>query len=91
MRKILLLPLIVTMFWSTTSNAWRFWNSDDGDNDDNQQQQIDNLQDQLDQQTHANSQLHIVIIILSTGVVVALVVGAAVGSKARKAAKEVEN
>jgi len=55
------------------------------------QQQIQYLQVQLQQQAHQNSQMIIVIIILATGVVVALVIGAAIGSKARKAAKEVGN
>jgi len=83
MKKFILIIFVILTLNISTHAGWF--------THDNQQQQIDNLQDQLDQQTHANSQLHIVIIILSTGVVIALVVGAAVGSKARKAAKEVEN
>ncbi len=55
------------------------------------QRQIHDLQTQVAQEAHQNAQQVIVIIILATGVVVALVVGAAVGSKARRASKEVEN
>jgi UDP-N-acetylmuramyl pentapeptide phosphotransferase/UDP-N-acetylglucosamine-1-phosphate transferase len=55
------------------------------------QQQIHDLQTQVAQQAHTNSQMVIVIIILATGVVLALVIGAAIGSKARKSAKEVQN
>ena len=55
------------------------------------QQQIHELQSQVAQQAQQNQQMELAIIILSTGMVVALVIGAAVGSKARKAAKEVEN
>ena len=38
----------------------------------------------LDQQLHDNGTLHIVISILSAGVMVALVIGTAVGSKTRR-------
>ena len=60
-------------------------------NDEPYQQQIYDLQTQVSQQAHTNNQMILAIIILSVSVVIALVVGAAIGSKARRASKEVEN
>ena len=42
------------------------------------------VEQKLDQQEHDNNHLHVVISILSAGVVVALIIGAAVGSKTRR-------
>lgn len=80
---ILIIFVILTL--NVSSHAGWF------SNDQSYQQQIHDLQAQVAQQAHQNTQLEIVIIILATGVVIALVVGAAIGSKARKAAKEVEH
>jgi UDP-N-acetylmuramyl pentapeptide phosphotransferase/UDP-N-acetylglucosamine-1-phosphate transferase len=83
-RFILILFIILTL--SLSSQAGWFTN-----NDQPYQQQIHDLHIQVAQQAHQNQQMVVVIIILSTGVVIALLIGAAIGSKARKAAKEVEN
>ena len=80
MRKILLLPLILMTFMSTSMHA-SWWSSDS----QQQQQQIDQLHTQLDEQRQKDEGLGGVIIILGIGCVVALVVGAGMGSKARRA------
>jgi cytochrome b len=76
------LLFITLMSMAFTTHAGWFSNNDD------QKEHLQDLQNQLQQENHTNGQMEIVIIILATGVVVALVVGAAIGSKARKAAKE---
>jgi hypothetical protein len=85
MKKFILI-IFVILTLNISSHAGWFTHDDQP-----YQQQIRNLEAQLAQQTHQNGQQAVVIIVLATGVVVALVVGAAIGSKARKAAKEVEN
>ena len=83
MRKILLLPLIVAMLWSTPTEAW--WWSDD---DDQQQAEVSRLQYQIDQEQQSKDTWQIIAFVLGVGCVVTLVAGAAIGSHARQAAKE---
>ena len=85
MRKILLLPLIVAMLWSTPTEAW-WWSDDD---DDNQQQaEVSRLQYQVDQEQQSKDTWQIIAFVLGVGCVVTLVAGAAIGSHASKSVKE---
>jgi hypothetical protein len=72
----------MAMLWSNSAQAGWFTS------DDNKQQQIDRLNHQLDEEQHSNGQMQVVIIILGVGCVATLIVGAAIGSKARRAANE---
>ena len=83
--KQFILTIFIILTLNVSSRAGWF------SNDQPYQQQIQDLQTQLAQQTHTNNQMIVVIIILATGVIIALITGAAIGSKARKAAKEVKN
>ena len=85
MRKILLLPLILMTFMSSPTEAW-WWSDDD---DDNQQQaEVSRLQYQVDQEQQSKDTWQIIAFVLGVGCVVTLVAGAAIGSHARRAAKE---
>lgn len=84
MRKPHLLLTIFTLLLALPPSTHAGWFS----NNDDQREHLQDLQQQLQQEIHTNGQMGVVIIILATGVVVALVVGAAIGSKARKAARE---
>lgn len=75
--------IILAMFWSMASISHAGWFC----NHEAEQQHIQDLQQRLAQQSHQNSQMQGVIVILASGVVVALVIGTAVGSKARKEVK----
>ena len=77
----LLIIIIAVLFSMTaTTHAW-WWSNNDSEH-------LRAVQQQLQQQIHQNGQLEFIITILAIGVVVALVVGAAIGSNARKAVKE---
>jgi len=84
MKQFILITFIILSL-SISSHAGWFTHDDQP-----YQQQIHDLQNQLTQQSHFNNQMVVVIIILATGVIVALVIGAAIGSKARKASKEAQ-
>ena len=84
--KLYLLLITLCCILSCTTHAGWFTHDEQP-----YKQQIHDLQAQVIQQTHQNNQMVVVIIILATGVIIALVVGAGIGSKARKAAKEVGN
>ena len=83
MRKILLLPLILMTFMSSPTEAW--WWSDD---DDQQQAEVSRLQYQVDQEQQSRDSWQTIAFVLGVGCVVTLVAGAAIGSHARRAAKE---
>ena len=77
------LLIIIAVLFSMTATTHAWWWSNNNDNE-----HLRAVQQQLQQQIHQNGQLEFIITILAIGVVVALVVGAAIGSKARKAVKE---
>jgi len=79
MEKQILILISLAMLWSAPSQAG-WWDN----NNQQQQQQIDKLNGELTQQQQKNDGMGIVILVLGVGVVVALVVGSAVGSKARR-------
>jgi len=85
MKQFILITFI-TLSLSISSHAGWFTHDDQP-----YKQQIHDLQAQVTQQNQDNSQLVIVIIILATGVILALVIGAAVGSKARRASKDAQS
>lgn len=89
--------LVMTMLWSMTltTNAWWFWGNDDDSDDDNQQQVVDEqkqeiarLQGVADQEEHTKDTWQILAFVLGVGCVGSLVVGAAMGSYARRNLKE---
>ena len=77
MKHIIIFIIVLTSI-VTTSNAGWF-------NDDNQQ--INKLEEQVQEQQHSTGDWQTIAFVLGTGCVVLLVVGAAIGSKARKDAK----
>jgi len=77
------LLIIIAVLFSMTATTHAWWWSNNNDNE-----HLRAVQQQLQQQIHQNGQLEFIITILAIGVVVALVVGAAIGSNARKAVKE---
>jgi hypothetical protein len=81
-----LLPLILAIFCSAafTANAW--WWSDEDDH----QQQITHLQYQVDEQEHSKDEWQLVALVLGVGCVITLGIGAAIGSKARRATTKEE-
>ena len=81
-KPYLLLLVILTILWSMTSTTRAWWWSN------NDKAEIARLHGQLDQEKHTNGQQQIVIIILGIGCIATLVAGAALGSKARRAANE---
>ena len=89
--------IFMATLWSMTltSNAWWFWNSNDDDDDNQQQvveeqkQEINRLQGELDQQEHSKDTWQIIAFVLGVGCCGTLIVGAAMGSNARRAVKEV--
>jgi hypothetical protein len=82
MRKHSLLLIFLTMLWSTSHAGWF------GNDEQQRQQEINRLNGQLDQEQRSNGNMQGIIITLGVGCVVMLVTGAAIGSKARKAANE---
>lgn len=84
-HKSSLLLTILALMWSIASLHASWFSDESADDKDRQIQQ---LQLQVDDENDANGHLQIVIIILATGVVMSLVVGAAIGSKARKAVEQ---
>jgi hypothetical protein len=75
-----LIIISIILFTSLTVRAGLFDNAED-------KKRIQVAEQKLDQQRQSNGQLLIVCGVLGTGCVVLLVVGAAIGAKARKAVK----
>ena len=79
-----------------TTNAWWFWNTDDDDEDEvqplveQQQAEITRLQGVVDESQHAKDEWQIIAFVLGVGCVGSLVVGAAIGSRAGRASKGVQ-
>lgn len=84
MKKFIFLMAIVLTMATTTSHAGWFSSNDD----DDKNQQIDHLQYEVDMETAKSDVKTDIIIVLGIGVVVSLVVGAAIGSKARRAVNQ---
>jgi len=76
------LTVILTILWLMTPAARAWWWSDDND----QQQEINRLQGEVDQEQQSRDDWQGIASVLGVGCVITLVVGAAIGSKGRKAA-----